>query len=77
MALVVKNLPTNSGDRRDLGSIPGLGIFPGEENGFSFAKREPTWQPTPVFSPVKFHGQGILVGLQSMGSHESDVTEHG
>ena len=45
MALVVKNLPTNSGDRRDLGSIPGLGRFPGEENGFSFAKREPTWQP--------------------------------
>ena len=33
MALVVKNLPTNSGDIRDLGSIPGLGRSPGEGNG--------------------------------------------
>ena len=33
MALVVKNLPTNAGDARDLGSIPGLGRFPGGENG--------------------------------------------
>ena len=33
MALVVKSLPTNAGDARDLGSIPGLGRFPGEENG--------------------------------------------
>ena len=33
MALVVKNLPTNSRDIRDLGSIPGLGRSPGEGNG--------------------------------------------
>ena len=33
MALVVKNLPTNSGDIRDEGSIPGLGRSPGEGNG--------------------------------------------
>ena len=33
MALVVESLPTNAGDARDLGSIPGLGRFPGEENG--------------------------------------------
>ena len=26
---MVKNLPTNSGDSRDVSSIPGLGRFPG------------------------------------------------
>ena len=29
MALVVKNLPANAGDIRDVGSIPGLGRSPG------------------------------------------------
>ena len=33
VALVVKNLPTNAGDVRDMGSIPGLGRSPGEGNG--------------------------------------------
>ena len=33
MALVVKNLPTNAGDIRDRGSIPGSGRSPGEGNG--------------------------------------------
>ena len=33
MALVVKNLPANAGDVRDVGSIPGLGRPPGEGNG--------------------------------------------
>ena len=31
--LVVKNLPANAGDERDLGLIPGLGRSPGGENG--------------------------------------------
>ena len=30
---MVKNLPDNGGDLRDLGSIPGLGRSPGEGNG--------------------------------------------
>ena len=30
---VVKNLPANAGDIRDVGSIPGSGISPGEGNG--------------------------------------------
>ena len=30
MALVVKNLPANAGDVRDVGSIPGSGRFPTE-----------------------------------------------
>ena len=29
MALVVKNLSANTGDKRDAGSIPGLGRSPG------------------------------------------------
>ena len=31
--LVVKNLPVNAGDIRDVGSVPGLGRSPGEGNG--------------------------------------------
>ena len=30
---VVKNLPANAEDARDMGSIPGLGRSPGEGNG--------------------------------------------
>ena len=30
---MVKNLPANSGDMRDTGSIPGLGRSPAEGNG--------------------------------------------
>ena len=33
VALVVKNLPANAEDIRDLGSIPGLGRSPGGEHG--------------------------------------------
>ena len=32
MALVVKNLPDNAGDIRDVSLIPGSGRFPGEGN---------------------------------------------
>ena len=30
---MVKNLPANAGDVRDMGSVPGLGKFPGGEYG--------------------------------------------
>ena len=33
VALVVKNLPANAGDRRDAGSIPGSGRSPGGGHG--------------------------------------------
>ena len=33
VALVVKNLPANAGDVRDMGSLPGLGRPPGEGHG--------------------------------------------
>ena len=42
---VVKNLLANAGD---VGSIPGLGRFPGEGN----------WQPTSAFLPGKSHARG-------------------
>ena len=48
---VAKNPPTNAGDRRDMGSIPGSGRSPGEGNGNSLKYsylgnsmgREPWW----------------------------------
>ena len=33
VVLVVKNLPTNAGDIRDVSSVPGLGRSPGRGNG--------------------------------------------
>ena len=32
VALVVKSLPANAGDKRDMGLIPGLGRSPGDGN---------------------------------------------
>ena len=36
MVLVVKNPPTNAGDAKDAGLIPGSGISPGVGNGNPF-----------------------------------------
>ena len=33
------------------------------------------WQPTPVFLPGEFQGQGSLVGCRLCGPTESDTTE--
>ena len=33
VVLMVKNLPADAGDIRDVGSIPGLGRYPGEGHG--------------------------------------------
>ena len=33
------------------------------------------WQPTPVFSPGEFHGQGSLAGCSPWGLKELDTTE--
>ena len=33
MVLVVKNLPANAGDVREMGSVPGLGKSPGGGSG--------------------------------------------
>ena len=34
--LVIKNLPANAGDIKDMGLIPGLGRFPGGGHGNPF-----------------------------------------
>ena len=57
VALVVKYLPVNAGDVKDLSSVPGSGIFPGEGNG----------------NPLQYSGLRIPwtedpTGLQPMGS---------
>ena len=64
---LMKNLPANKGDTRDVGLIPGTGRSPGEGK----------WQPTPVFSPRKSYGQRSLAATYSRwGRKESDTTEH-
>ena len=52
MELVVKNLPANAGDIRDMDSIPGSGRS--SRGGYS--------NPTPVFLPGESHGQKSLEG---------------
>ena len=34
------------------------------------------WQPTPVFLPGKFHGQGSLARSSTRGHKQSNMTEH-
>ena len=57
VTLVIKNLPANAGHARDVGSIPGLGRFPGVEK----------WQHLPIFLPRKIHGQRSLRGYSQWG----------
>ena len=57
---MVKNLPANIGDARDVGSIPGVGRSSGEGNG------------NPVqYSCLENSMDEELGGLQSMGSQKS------
>ena len=49
---MVKNLPANAGDLRDMGSIPGSGRSPGEGNG----------NPLKNFCLENPDGQRCLVG---------------
>ena len=63
--LVVNNLPANTGDARDMGSIPGSGRSPGRKK----------WQPPPVFLAWRVPWTEESGGLQSMGQKESDTTE--
>ena len=58
MALVVKNLPANAGDAKDVGLIPGSGRSPGVGNG------------TPLYILAwEIPGAEEPGGLQSMGPH--------
>ena len=63
VAVVVKNLPANVGDIRDMGSVPGL-------------RRSPVGgQGNPVPLPGEFHGQRSLVGYSPWGCKEFNMTE--
>ena len=64
VALLVKNLPANAGDIRDVGSVPGSGRSPGGGR-----------QPNPVLLPGESHGQRSLKGCSLMGGKELDMTE--
>ena len=54
VVLVVKNLPANAGDTRNVGSIfdPWVRKIPWKR----------AWQPTPVFLPGESYEQRSLVG---------------
>ena len=65
MVLVVKNLPTNAGDIRDAGLIPGLGRCPGGGHG----------NPLQYSCLENPHGQRSLVGYSPEGHNELDTTE--
>ena len=56
VVLVVKNLPANAGDAKDMGSIPGLGRSPGEGNGnpFQYSHLENPMDRGTQWAPV--HG---------------------
>ena len=62
---MVKNLPANTGDLRDMGSIPQSGRIP--------CRR--AWQPTPVFLSGESHGQRSLVSYNPLGCKELDMTQ--
>ena len=64
MILMVKNLPANAEDIRNMGSTPGLGRSSGGGHG-----------NPPVFSPGEFHGQRSLVGYSPQSCKELDMTE--
>ena len=62
---VVKNLPANAGDTRD------MSLMLSQEVPW---RRK--WQHTPVFLPGKFHGQRSVAGYSPWGRKESDTIEH-
>ena len=59
---MVKNPPVNAGESRDVGSIPGLGRFPGGGNG----------NPVQPSLPGESHRQRSLAGYSPWGHKESE-----
>ena len=62
---MVKNPPVNAGESRDVGSIPGLGRFPGGGNG----------NPVQPSLPGESHRQRSLAGYSPWGHKELNTTE--
>ena len=61
---MVKNLPVDAGDVKNMGSV--FGWEDPLEEGMA---------TTPVFLPGESHGQSSLVGYSPWGRKESDTTE--
>ena len=61
-----KESACNTGDTRDVGSIPGLGRSAGEGNG----------NPLQYSCLGKSYGERSLVGYSPWGLKELDMTEH-
>ena len=64
-ALVVKKSPANTGDIRDVGSVPGWGRSPGGGHG----------NPLQYSCLENPHGQRSLAGCSPWGRKELDMTE--
>ena len=64
--VVVKNMPPNAGDTRDVSSIPALG------RKIPWSRK---WQTTPAFFSRKLYGQRSLEGYSPWGREESDMTQ--
>ena len=62
---VIKNLPANAGDARNMGSIPGSGRSPGDGDD----------NPLQCSCLKKPHEQRSLVGYSPQGCKELDTTE--
>ena len=77
VAVVIKNLPANAGDVRDLGLVPGLGRSPGEGNGNPLqysCLENPTDRGTWWATVQKFaKGQ---TQLKSLSTHECTKHTH-
>ena len=64
--LVIKNLPANAGDLRDLGLIPGLGRYPGGGHG---NPRQYSCLENPT------DRETWMEGYSPQGCKESDMTK--
>ena len=64
---VVKNPPANAGNARDMGSIPGLGRYPGVGNSNPF-------QDSCLENSMD--RRAWQLGYSPWGCKESDITEH-
>ena len=67
---MVKNPPANAGDAGDMCSIPGLGKFPGVENGNA---PQDSCLKNPMDGGAQWRS---LTGYSPRGCKESDTTEH-
>ena len=63
---LVKNPPAKCRRCKRCGFNPWVGKIPWSRK----------WQPTPVFSPGKSHGQESMAGYNPWGCKEADTTEH-